>query len=77
MGARQDVIITLEQPNVDLPYLLTDRHLIIQPNGGYDAPEAAIGTGRYILKQVNKGASQKRTPTIGTRLAMPVPSSCM
>lgn len=50
-----DVIITLEQPNVDLPYLLTDRHLIIQPNGGYDAPEAAIGTGRYILKQVNKG----------------------
>ncbi len=48
-------IITLNGPNADLPYLLTDYHLMIQPNGGKDAPDAAIGTGPYILKDHQKG----------------------
>lgn len=48
-------VIELEQPNADLPYLMTDYHLIIQPNGGKDDPTAAIGTGPYILKSVDMG----------------------
>lgn len=47
--------ITLEAPSADLPYLLTDYHLIIQPEGGYDNPTAAIGAGPYILKTFEPG----------------------
>jgi peptide/nickel transport system substrate-binding protein len=42
-----NVIITLREPNVDLPYLLTDFHLMIQPEGGVADPGAGIGTGPY------------------------------
>ncbi|NKF32977.1 peptide ABC transporter substrate-binding protein, partial [Pseudomonas sp. BGM005] len=45
-----DLVLTLSQGNADLPLLLTDYHLIIQPKGGLDKPAAAIGTGPYILK---------------------------
>lgn len=45
----QDVIFVLEAANADLPYLLTDYHLMIQPNGGKDDPAAAIGTGPYTV----------------------------
>ncbi|WP_158966907.1 ABC transporter substrate-binding protein [Chachezhania sediminis] len=48
-------IVELDDANADLPYLMTDWHLIIQPNGGRDAPDAAIGTGPYILKSVDMG----------------------
>ena len=48
-------IVELKQPNADLPYLMTDYHLIIQPNGGKDAPDAAIGTGPYVLKSTDMG----------------------
>lgn len=47
--------VDLKGPNADLPYLLSDYHLMIQPNGGKDAPDAAIGTGPYILKDHQKG----------------------
>lgn len=43
----RDVVITLKEPNADLPYLLTDFHLIIQPNGGKDNPTEGIGAGPY------------------------------
>ncbi|MER8486433.1 ABC transporter substrate-binding protein [Mesorhizobium sp. M1322] len=43
----RDVVITLKEPNVDLPYLMTDYHLIIQPNGGKDDPAAGISAGPY------------------------------
>lgn len=49
------VVIELESPNADLPYLMADYHLIIQPGGGKDAPDAAIGTGPYILKEAEMG----------------------
>jgi len=48
-------IIELEQPNADLPFLMTDYHLLIQPNGGKDDPTATIGTGPYILKSIEPG----------------------
>lgn len=47
--------VELEGPNADLPYLLSDYHLLIQPKGGMDAPDAAIGTGPYIMKNHQKG----------------------
>jgi len=49
------VVVELDGPNADLPYLMADYHLIIQPGGGMDAPDAAIGTGPYILKEVDMG----------------------
>ena len=42
-----EVVFTLKEANADLPYLLDDYHLIIQPNGGKDKPDAGIGTGPY------------------------------
>jgi peptide/nickel transport system substrate-binding protein len=45
-----NVIIELETGNADLPYLLADYHLMIQPDGGMDDPTAAIGTGAYTVE---------------------------
>ncbi len=43
------VVFTIKVANADLPYMLADKRLVIQPNGGSDAPAAAIGTGPYKL----------------------------
>ena len=48
-------IIELDGPNADLPFLLSDYHLMIQPNGGKDDPTAMIGTGPYIIKSSEPG----------------------
>jgi len=48
-------IIELDSPNADLPYLLSDYHLMIQPNGGKDDPAAGIGTGPYVIKSHEPG----------------------
>ncbi|GAA6180222.1 MULTISPECIES: ABC transporter substrate-binding protein [unclassified Shimia] len=50
-----NVVIELGNANADLPYLMTDYHLAIQPNGGKDAPDAAIGTGPYVMKAIDMG----------------------
>jgi len=44
------VVLDLDEPNADLPYLMQDYHLIIQPGGGMEDPGAAIGTGPYTLE---------------------------
>ncbi len=49
------VVIGLDSPSADLPYLMADYHLIIQPGGGVDDPAAGIGTGPYVLKEVDMG----------------------
>jgi len=49
-GIRVDgdvLVLETETPNADLPYLLADYHLVIQPNGGFDDPSAGIFTGPY------------------------------
>jgi peptide/nickel transport system substrate-binding protein len=43
----QNVVFTLKEANADLPVLLDDYHLMIQPNGGKDNPTEGIGTGPY------------------------------
>ena len=49
------VVVTLKSGNADLPYLLSDYHLMIQPKGGRDKPDAAIGTGPYKLTSSEPG----------------------
>lgn len=51
----KNVVIELNTPNADLPYLMADYHLMIQPGGGMDAPDAGIGTGPYVMKEVDMG----------------------
>jgi len=56
--------LTLDAPSADLPYLLTDYHLIIQPGGGYDNPTAGIGAGPYLLETFEPGVryAYKKNP---------------
>lgn len=49
------VVIDLKAPNADLPYLMADYHLIIQPGGGMDKPDAGVFTGAYKLKSFEPG----------------------
>jgi peptide/nickel transport system substrate-binding protein len=51
-----NVVITLKAGNADLPYLLTDYHLPIQPKGGRDNPSAMIGTGPYRVDIAEPGS---------------------
>jgi peptide/nickel transport system substrate-binding protein len=46
----KEVVLTLKEANADLPYLLSDYHLVVQPNGGKDKPDAGIGAGPYKVK---------------------------
>ena len=34
-----DLVVTLTEGNADLPLILSDYHLIVQPNGGFDKPD--------------------------------------
>ena len=43
----KEVIVTLAEPDADFPYLMADYHIIIQPNGGKDDPNAGISAGPY------------------------------
>ena len=46
---------SLSTANADLPYLLADYHLIVQPGGGMDNPNAGIGTGAYKIASAEAG----------------------
>lgn len=41
------LVVNLKEPNADFPYLMADYHLVIQPNGGKDDPNAGISAGPY------------------------------
>lgn len=48
MKAEGDMVtLKLNAANADLPFLMADYHLIIQPGGGVDNPAAGIGAGPY------------------------------
>jgi len=49
------VVFELKSANADLPFLLEDYHLVIQPNGGKDKPDAGIGTGPYKIETHEAG----------------------
>lgn len=44
-----EVIVELKEANADLPYLMTDYHIIIQPNGGMDNPAEGVSAGPYRI----------------------------
>ncbi|XHE53044.1 ABC transporter substrate-binding protein [Phaeobacter sp. BS23] len=48
-------VVSLTTPNADLPYLMADYHLMIQPDGGFDNPAAGIGSGAYMLEADEPG----------------------
>ncbi|MGB5865395.1 MAG: ABC transporter substrate-binding protein [Sulfitobacter sp.] len=54
-------IVGLETGNADLPFLMADYHLIIQPGGGFDDPTAAIGTGAYVMEDYEPGVRATAT----------------
>jgi peptide/nickel transport system substrate-binding protein len=47
-----EITISLKAGNVNLPFFLTDYHLLIQPEGSTDD---GIGTGGYIVKEAQPG----------------------
>ena len=56
MKAEGDMVtLTLNNPNADLPFLMADYHLIIQPGGGVDNPAAGIGAGPYKVETFEPG----------------------
>lgn len=46
-------------PNADLAYLLADKQLLIQPNGGRDNPADGIGTNAYRVVEENPGVGYR------------------
>jgi peptide/nickel transport system substrate-binding protein len=44
------VAVTLSTPNADLPYLMSDYHLQIQPGGGRANPADGIMSGAYMIE---------------------------
>ena len=62
MSAEGDkFIVNLAVGNADLPYLMADYHLMIQPGGGFDDPGAAIGTGAYVMESYEPGVRASAT----------------
>ena len=56
MKAEGDMVtLKLGAANADLPYLMADYHLQIQPNGGMDNPAAGIGAGPYKVETNEPG----------------------
>jgi peptide/nickel transport system substrate-binding protein len=53
--------VTLTNPNADLPFLMSDYHLIVQPNGGMDDPAAGVGTGPYKMEVNEPGVRHMYT----------------
>jgi peptide/nickel transport system substrate-binding protein len=47
--------VNLTTANSDLPYLMADYHLVIQPKGGMDDPASGIGTGPYKITENEPG----------------------
>ena len=59
---KHTIVITLREGNADFPYLMSDYHLAIVPNGTEKEEwEKGIGTGGYILKTWNPGVQTLAT----------------
>ncbi|WP_271215196.1 ABC transporter substrate-binding protein, partial [Pseudonocardia halophobica] len=50
-----NVVLTMASGNADLPYLLADYHLVVQPGGGVEDPNKGIGTGPYKIASAEPG----------------------
>lgn len=54
-AVNNELVITLKEGSADLPLIMSDYHLIIQPKGGVDNPLAGIGTGPYKVESYQAG----------------------
>ena len=53
-----NVTFTLDGPNADFPYVVSDYHLIILPSkDGKVDPTAGIGTGGYVIEKFEPGVT--------------------
>ncbi len=59
-----EFVVKLKSANADLPYLMADYHLVIQPNGGFDDPTSGVFTGPYIIEVNEPGVrhTMKKNP---------------
>jgi peptide/nickel transport system substrate-binding protein len=59
---KHEVTVVLEASNADVPYILSDYHLLIMPEGA--DPTAAIGTGPFVIEAFEPGvrAFSRRNP---------------
>lgn len=48
-------VVTLKDPNADLPYVMADYHLVIQPGGGVDNPASGVAAGPYKVVTQESG----------------------
>jgi peptide/nickel transport system substrate-binding protein len=51
----KNVVVELTDPDADFPYLMADYHLVIQPNGGKEDPNAGISAGPYKVAMFEPG----------------------
>lgn len=49
------MVVRLKSANADMPMVLSMYNLVVQPDGGYDAPAAGIGTGPYTVANFDAG----------------------
>lgn len=49
------LVITLADPNADLPYVVADYHLVIQPGGGLFDPASGVAAGPYRVVSEERG----------------------
>jgi peptide/nickel transport system substrate-binding protein len=61
-----NVIVTIEAPNADLPYLMSDYHMPIMPaiDGRID-PTSTDGCGGYIVDKLRAGRQRFTDPHDG------------
>ncbi len=52
---KHSFVVKLKAPDADLPLVISDYHMVIQPNGGLDNPTAGIGTGPYKVEVAEQG----------------------
>ena len=69
----QDVVFRLARGNADLPLLLTDYHLVIQPNGGFDGPDAGPVREFFTGSVGARLAHRQHRPILIVPLGEPVP----
>ncbi|MBI6629440.1 ABC transporter substrate-binding protein [Pontibaca salina] len=50
-----EFIVELKEANADLPFVLADYHLVIQPNGGKDNPAEGVSAGPYKVIEEDAG----------------------
>ncbi len=49
------LVVAMKQPNADVPYLLSEFHFTVQPEGDNDYTAGAVGTGAWQIEEFEPG----------------------